>query len=581
MKKLAIALITIVLAIPLTGKAQSSWKLSWKNSNTGADTILGKVASGRSVLAGVDLNKNGKSEIYVTAYKGPSVAMYEYTGKGDTMNFVQMFPVAPVTYSASNQYEPRDIHWGDLDKDGNLELIYPVGRLKSNFPVGQNAMYRGYEDWEWSPDSNKFLGPYTIIGDTSEISFRPENFWVADVDQDGIQEIVDPTYSYYGTDGKTFDLPGEDGVRILSVSGTFESGFWTVSQENYTKTAIDTALASTPLVSIPAHSDGTGYTYIWTFANGYITPYTYIFPVVGTAPNTYLPDSYNKPIVLKVNNSYPLKNGCAADFNGDGRQEVYFTLFKKSAGTSSKYPSYGNPNSLWVLGNITGPSAYDSTNNLRMIVQDTSTYSAWYGPVVADSANKRLFVGAYYRVFEVDYKGGDPMSPSSYSYHSIYTEPGDSVIGSGVTGMQYVDLRGDGKKELVLSYVGVSDSVNRATGNVKPLRILEETATGVWEPWTVITPSDYQLSQNYPNPFNPTTTISFSLPIANRVSVKIYDVQGKEIRTLLNSSLMSKGSHSVVWDGKDNHGLNVASGVYFYTLEFGGYRMTKKMTLLK
>ncbi len=580
MKKLLITLVALVLSVPMIAMSQTSWNLNWKNSNTGSDTLLGQIGAGRSVLAGVDLNKNGKREIYVTAYKGPSVAMFEYAGTGDTMKFIRLFPVAPVTYSAPNQYEPRDVHWGDLDGDGNLELIYPVGRLKANFPAGESQFYRGYEDWEWSPDSSKFLGPYTIIGDTGEISFRPENFWVADVDGDGTQEIIDPTYSYYGVNGSTFTLPGEDGVRILSVTGTFESGFWSTVQESYTKTAIYADRSSTPLVAIPAKSMGGNQTFIWTFNNGYIGPYTFIFPIVSTGPNSYSADT-SKQIVLKVNNSYPLKNGAVADFNGDGKQEVYFTLFKKAAGTSTTYPSYGNPNSLWVLGNISSPTSYDSTNNLRMIAQDTTTFSAWYGPVVADSVNKRLFVAAYYRVFEVDYKGGDPMVASNYTTRQIYSEPGDSVIGSGVTGMQYADLRGDGKKELVLSYVGVSDSANKASGNVKVLRVLEETATGIWKPWTVITPTDYKLNQNYPNPFNPTTTISYSLPVANMVSVKIYDVLGKEVRNLVDNKMTSKGNHFVVWDGRDDHGTSVASGVYLYSLEFGGYKMTKKMTLLK
>jgi hypothetical protein len=88
-------------------------------------------------------------------------------------------------------------------------------------------------------------------------------------------------------------------------------------------------------------------------------------------------------------------------------------------------------------------------------------------------------------------------------------------------------------------------------------------------------PSEFGLEQNYPNPFNPSTTISFSLPAANHVSLKIYDLCGKQIATLVNGRL-SEGSHSVQWQAE-----NLPSDVYFSTLEAGSLRTTKKMILTK
>lgn len=85
----------------------------------------------------------------------------------------------------------------------------------------------------------------------------------------------------------------------------------------------------------------------------------------------------------------------------------------------------------------------------------------------------------------------------------------------------------------------------------------------------------YGLSQNYPNPFNPTTIINYSLPVQSNVSVKIFDVLGKEIGNLVNE-LQTAGNHSVEFNG-----VNLPSGVYYYRLEANGFTDTKKMILVK
>jgi hypothetical protein len=87
--------------------------------------------------------------------------------------------------------------------------------------------------------------------------------------------------------------------------------------------------------------------------------------------------------------------------------------------------------------------------------------------------------------------------------------------------------------------------------------------------------SDYRLEQNYPNPLNPSTVISYQLPVNSFVTLKIYDVLGREIQTLINER-QNLGSHSVTFDAS-----NLSSGVYFYRLQAGTYSETKKLMLLK
>ncbi len=93
-------------------------------------------------------------------------------------------------------------------------------------------------------------------------------------------------------------------------------------------------------------------------------------------------------------------------------------------------------------------------------------------------------------------------------------------------------------------------------------------------------PTTYSLGANYPNPFNPSTTIRFTLPTSENVRLSIFDIQGRQVATLVNE-VYSAGRHEVIWRGQDNSSRPVASGTYFYRLKTGGFTETKKMLLLK
>jgi hypothetical protein len=93
-------------------------------------------------------------------------------------------------------------------------------------------------------------------------------------------------------------------------------------------------------------------------------------------------------------------------------------------------------------------------------------------------------------------------------------------------------------------------------------------------------PTRYSLSQNYPNPFNPVTTIAYSLPEQSHVMLEIFNILGQRVRTLLGA-FQSAGYHRITWDGKDDQGKDVSSGIYFYRLEAGDFTDSKKMVILK
>ncbi|KAA3597875.1 MAG: T9SS C-terminal target domain-containing protein [Calditrichaeota bacterium] len=90
----------------------------------------------------------------------------------------------------------------------------------------------------------------------------------------------------------------------------------------------------------------------------------------------------------------------------------------------------------------------------------------------------------------------------------------------------------------------------------------------------------FELKQNYPNPFNPSTTISYNLAKDSKVSLKIYNEIGEFVKELTNG-FRYEGSHNVIWDGTNNNGKSVSSGIYFYKISAGTFTQTNKMILLK
>jgi hypothetical protein len=96
----------------------------------------------------------------------------------------------------------------------------------------------------------------------------------------------------------------------------------------------------------------------------------------------------------------------------------------------------------------------------------------------------------------------------------------------------------------------------------------------------IIIPKEFYVKQNYPNPFNPSTIIEYAIPKNEFITIKIYDMLGRNIKTLVTKE-MPAGVHSVVWDGTDAEGHRVASGAYLYRITAGDKAVTKKMLLMK
>lgn len=185
-------------------------------------------------------------------------------------------------------------------------------------------------------------------------------------------------------------------------------------------------------------------------------------------------------------------------------------------------------------------------------IENNSPMLSWYLPT---SSNVKSY--------EVTYADNAEMAGAK-----VVANITDSKLPlSGLTaGTYYWKVKSNASDGQSSSYSGIG-SFNIITS---PLAVNNETI-----------PEVFDLKQNYPNPFNPTTVITFSIPEASQVSLKIFDILGREIKTLM-SDYKAGGNYSVQWDGKDNSGNIVQSGTYFYRLIAGDKTSAvKKLIFLK
>jgi hypothetical protein len=134
-------------------------------------------------------------------------------------------------------------------------------------------------------------------------------------------------------------------------------------------------------------------------------------------------------------------------------------------------------------------------------------------------------------------------------------------------------VKSDQAGTLTLGSMGNNSPENRV--RIVPINELPPSPPGNLISNAVVVPKEFKLEQNYPNPFNPTTTISFAIPKNAAVSLKIFDVLGKEVKSLVNEE-MSPGNYSVSFDGS-----NLSTGIYYYRLKAGEFSRVKKLLLAK
>jgi hypothetical protein len=141
----------------------------------------------------------------------------------------------------------------------------------------------------------------------------------------------------------------------------------------------------------------------------------------------------------------------------------------------------------------------------------------------------------------------------------------------------FVDGYGTSTEERSYSY---TDDISRITSNFILYRLKQIDFDGTYEYSFIVEvegviPTMYSLEQNYPNPFNPSTSIKYQMPQDGFVTIKVFDILGNEVTTLVNEA-KEAGNHIVEFDASE-----ISSGIYFYTIQTGNFTQTKKMTLMK
>jgi flagellar hook assembly protein FlgD len=295
------------------------------------------------------------------------------------------------------------------------------------------------------------------------------------------------------------------------------------------------------------------------------------WPVLGSDANMTITDGYRE-LLLRID----------SDTEIDGTTEPVWPVAVQ--GTSTQYTS---ASTVYNDGyQISANFPTDFTGGLQV---PPNRYFTLMNP----ANNARIVLNDSAQTVQFLWRAAVDLNGDNVIYQ--WLPVGFSAVATGNAAKDTFLVR-NGKQ--LLTYLGASDSVNlrwtvMAKDPANPIiyckdsmtvKLVRGTLTGVGD--LAMLPKTFSLSQNYPNPFNPTTTIRFGLPTASSVSLKLYDALGREVATLLNEQRPA-GYVQVIWNGMNNSGARVASGVYFYRIDAqpvgGGQAFVelKKMVLLK
>jgi len=128
--------------------------------------------------------------------------------------------------------------------------------------------------------------------------------------------------------------------------------------------------------------------------------------------------------------------------------------------------------------------------------------------------------------------------------------------------------------------VNVTDGIEEVMSDNGSLTLGVNASAAVLSINGELFPDVFALHQNYPNPFNPVTTLRYDLPDNGYVTIIIYDMLGREVKTLINQT-QDAGYRSIIWNATNDYGKPVSAGIYLYQIQTGEYISTKKMVLLK
>ncbi len=263
---------------------------------------------------------------------------------------------------------------------------------------------------------------------------------------------------------------------------------------------------------------------------------------------------------------FPTQNPCDASYNGGTYYGDVFVTKLSSAGNSLIYSTYlggtGDDQGYAItvdIGCNAFVTGYTESSDFPTLKPYQATLSGYLDAFVTKLSNSgnSLIYSTYLGGENRDNGSGIAVDGSGNAYVTGLT------TSSNFPTLNPYQATSHGYQDAFVTEL-YFDGANDVSDEMTPISLPEKPA----------------LDQNYPNPFNPSTEICFDIPKPSFVSLDIYDVLGRLVTTLIDEQLTA-GSKRVRWDGRDDTGAEVASGVYFYRLKTGDHVEVKKMVLLK
>ena len=382
----------------------------------------------------------------------------------------------------------------------------------------------------------------------TDCNCRVSSLAVGDLDNDGVQEVV--------AGFRKWDPPNKENLMIFSVNGDFAGVFTDWNVEVFDTTSDLGSIYSAAVTDLDG--DGWGEAY---YASDYITLYE------ATGTDTYvLSNSAN----ATGTDNWNLANAVVSfDIDGDGTEELVMGDWR------------GN---VKIVDGVTDAQDIDSTHIFT--INSFGSARAFSGGDFDGDGTVDLFIAQNYGgIYHGTFNGAGAVTDSaSWDWEFVWEDTsgasrpytlsfGGDARTTSWTGQYVNDLNNNGFPEL---FVAIEDF---DTTYAVMIMLESDAVVGIKLDGGQILET-YKLSQNYPNPFNPSTNIDYSLSVAGDVKTTIYNLLGQKVVTLVNE-FRAAGEHTATWNGLNESGNTVASGIYTYELRTGGVVLHKKMTFIK
>ena len=535
----------------------TSYSVKWSNTPWGGGGLI-PAGPPWNMVGPFDFDGDGFGDFVVSSsYAGEFCnGVYHYEAAGNDsleLKWVYTFYDLSCSYDAYSS-----VAVGDIDGDGNQEILSLVDT--SPGVSGQ----KGLQIFEWSPDSLSFLSQPTYTWDMGLDSvWEASQIYVEDLDNDSKEEIIvsvmDGPWSQLG-------LGGTSRLMIFELeSATDDSATFNIEY-------IDEVWSNWSGYNISVGDlDNDGLKEIYTV--GYEYFHLIIHESTGEDEYAYQTDFYiSSELYERANQGIVV-----TDIDANGENEMICL----TSGVNSLAGELLTPGSFFIASGVGDVSSLSYSNFNLFSSYDGGLRQVAVGDADGDGSLNIYLAGHYDEaVYDWEYGGGDPMDPNNYVEKAIFMDdttdnftPGNDQGRVRVAKLFTGDIDNDGSGDIVFT------SASFAADKPHLYMIEHSGILGASEENPSI-PNKISISQNYPNPFNPETRFQYNIPVDGIVSIKVYDILGNKIKTLVNQ-WKSAGVHNEIWSGQNDNNQMVSSGVYFYQVKVGDEQITKKMILSK